>query len=458
MPKQKIPKEKQAKAKDLTEIQKTKIDYVILESSQGQLELHRGRNGYEWKGQKGKDLEWILPVKVQTNADEILRDIYRLAEWNTIGKGKECSHDSKELRSAIWQKIFPLISVKHLRTVSEKANFTGRERMKKTQSIGRYNDDEDGVYIESDECYTFYEDVDTIVNHFGADYWKNKVVYMNCDDAGQSAFWIYFYNNFTKLGLKQIISTHFDGSKLDFSGSLFSNKYDINDGFIVKYDGKKTLRIPPIGSPSNFHGSYKDDVCMDIAENEADVIITNPPFSDFENYYHCMVFKAKKDVICLGNKVAANYKWAEELWKDKKIFVLPYRFDWFLTPTFKSKNAIALVYTNIPQTHKTDKIKPLSEIPKHYYDEQGILVVDNFVPSDYYKPFAISVSPIQRGVLNSGYKLLQCRYGPVVDNKSKFARAIIVKERNEKGKPNTEFDNMKFEEARVNKTKEVGLL
>jgi hypothetical protein len=37
--------------------------------------------------------------------------------------------------------------------------------------------------------------VETIANHFGAVYWKNKVVYMNCDDAGQSAFWIYFYNN-----------------------------------------------------------------------------------------------------------------------------------------------------------------------------------------------------------------------------------------------------------------------
>jgi hypothetical protein len=42
-------------------------------------------------------------------------------------------------------------------------------------------------------------------------------------------------------------------------------------------------------------------------------------------------------------------------------------------------------------TDKTDKIKPLSEIPKQYYDSKGMLVVDNFVPDDYYKPFAISV-------------------------------------------------------------------
>jgi hypothetical protein len=442
---------------NLTEIPKTKIDYVILESSQGQLELHRGRGGYDWKGQKGKDLEWILPVKVQTNADEVLRDIYRLAEWNTIGKGKECSHDSKELRSSIWQKIFPLISVKHLRTVSEKASMTRKERMINTQNNKKYNDEKSNVYIESDECYTFYNDVETIVNHFGAEYWKNKVVYMNCDDAGQSAFWIYFYNNFEKLGLKQIISTHFDGSKLDFSGSLFGNKNDINDGFIVKYDGKKIFRIPSIGSPSNFHGSYKNKECINIAENEADVIITNPPFSDFQNYYDRMV-KTGKDVICLGNGGAANYKWTEEFWKRKEIFILPFEFSWFLTPTFKKKRALAYVFTNIPQNHTTDKIKPLAEIPKQYFDDQDILVVDNFVPSDYYKPFAVSINPIKNGILNSGYKLLQCRYGPVLDNKSKFARTIIVKELNEKGKPNTEFDNMKFEEGRINKTKEVGLL
>ena len=196
---------------------------------------------------------------------------------------------------------------------------------------------------------------------------------------------------------------------------------------------------------------------MDIAKNEADVIITNPPFSKFEHFYKCML-STGKDFICLGNIVAANYKWTEELWKNKKMFVLPFRFQWFLTPTFKSKNASALVYNNIPHTHKTDKIKPLVEIPKYYYDDQGLLVVDDFVPNDYYKPFAISITPMWRGVLNSGYKLLQCRYGPVLDNKSKFARTIIVKELNEKGKPNTEFDGVRFEEAKLNKTKEVGLL
>jgi hypothetical protein len=432
---------------------KQKIDYVILESSDGQLELHRGRGGYVWKGQKGKKLEWILPIKVENNADEVLREIYNLPEWNLLGKGRECSYDSKELRSAIWQKIFPLISVSDLPQVNEKGGMTDLERMNKTRTKGRYNDDEDMVSIESDECYTFYNDVEKIVKHFGADYWKNKVVYMNCDDAGQSAFWIYFYNNFAKLQLKQIIATRFDGSKLDYSGSLFSQDWTEYNGFIVRYDGKKMLRIPPVGEKSRFHGSYADKECMNIANNEADVIITNPPFSKFEHYFKCMQ-STGKDVICFGNGVAVRYQWTEELWKSKKIFVIPFEFNEFLTPTFKRKRAKAYVYTNIPQTHKTEKIKPLGEIPKQYYDDQNMLVVDVFVPSDYYKPFGVSVSPIKNGILNSGYKLLQCKYRPVVDNKYKFDRLIIVKELNAKGKPNTEFDNMRFEEARIRKVED----
>ncbi len=431
---------------------KDKIDYVILESCDGQLELHRGRGGYSWTGQKGKKLEWILPIKVQNNADEVLKIIYNLPEWTRVGKGNECSYDSKDLRSAIWQKIFPLISTTHLKEVSEYGNLNDIDRLNKTRTKGRYNDDDDMISIESDECYTFYKDVETIVEHFGTDYWENKVIFMNCDDAGQSAFWIYFYNNFNNLKLKQIISTRFDGSKLDFSGSLFKNQWEEYDGSIIKYDGKKILRIPPIGTKSKFHGSYSDKECMNIANNEADIIITNPPFSKFEHYFKCMQ-STGKDVICLGSKTAVQYTWTKELWDGKKLFVLPYRFDWFLTPTFKKKNAIALVFTNIKQSHKTDKIKPLSEIPKQYFDDKGMLVVDNFVPNDYYEPFAISVSPIQRGILNSGYKLLQCSYRPIVNNKYKFKRTIIVKEINAEGKPNNGFDNLKFEEAKIIKNK-----
>ncbi len=435
---------------------KQKIDYVILESCEGQIELHRGRGGYSWKGQKGKVVEWILPIKVKDNADELLRIIYNLPEWNSIGKGKECSYDSKELRSVIWHTIFPLISVYDLPKINEKSALSDLERLNKTRTKRRYNDDDDMISIDSDECYTFYEDVDKIVHHFGADYWKDKVIYMNCDDAGQSAFWIYFFNNFNKLKLKEIISTHYDGSKLSYSGSLFMDDWNIYDGFIVRYDGKKTLRIPPIGSKSNFHGSYSDKECMRIANEDADIIITNPPFSKFEHYFKCMQ-STGKDIICFGNGASVQYKWMEDLWKNKEISVIPFEFNSFLTPTFKKKRAKTYVFTNVYQHQTTDKIRPLKDIPTKYFDEKGMLVVDNFVPSDYYKPFAISVSPIKNGILNSGFKLLQSSYRPVVEGKYKFKRTIIIRDFDAEGKSINQFDNHVFLEAKISKKNDFEL-
>ena len=51
-----------------------------------------------------------------------------------------------------------------------------------------------------------------------------------------------------------------------------------------------------------------------------------------------------KDVICLGNIAAVQYQWTKELWNNKKLFVISFRFQWFLMPTYKGKNTSALVY------------------------------------------------------------------------------------------------------------------
>jgi hypothetical protein len=67
------------------------------------------------------------------------------------------------------------------------------------------------------ERYTFYQSVELVVNWFlnnlNNEYFKDKVVYLNADNT-RSAFWIYFKNNFKKLGLKELIATHYDGSGL----------------------------------------------------------------------------------------------------------------------------------------------------------------------------------------------------------------------------------------------------
>ena len=369
-----------------------KTDYIILESTNGQIELHNSISGYDYKSQKGKKLEWILPISLGEgikDADDMLNKIYNSPEWHSVGKSSGCSIDSKELRDLIWLSIVPHISARDMASVTELGKMTSRERMNKTQSKRSYNDSQAKITISSDECYTLYRDVKTTVEHFGHDYWKNKTVYMNCDDAEKSAFYIYFYNNFERLGLKKIIST------------------------CLGYKG--------VGS-----GDYSSNECMDIANNEADVIITNPPFSCFEHYYKCML-STGKDVICFGAGTSCQHKWTEPLQKSGKMYVLPYELHEFITPTYKKKRALAFVYTTIKQNHTTNSIKPLGEIESKYYDDNGMLIVDKYAPSDYDKPFGVSINQIKNGVLQSGYDLVQCRYSPFVNGKAKFARNIIVR-------------------------------
>ena len=171
--------------------------------------MHRGRKGYEWDGQKGKNLEWTLPVLVEKSADEILEKVYSCPEWKPYGKGREVSLDSKDLRDKIWQLVMPYIDIKNLKTAPAidklgKCQGKSRAAMNRTQKTGTYVDEnriQKDKVIPSNECYTFYQSVEFVVNWFldnvDKNYFKNKVAYCNCDDV-RSAFWIFFYNNFHK--------------------------------------------------------------------------------------------------------------------------------------------------------------------------------------------------------------------------------------------------------------------
>ena len=123
--------------------------------------------------------------------------------------------------------------------------------MNKTQTKCTYTDEnrtKEDKNIASDECYTFYQSVEMVANWFinnvDKNYFKNKVIYCNCDDT-KSAFWVYFYNNFHKLGLKKLIASAFDKTGLSYGnnyeehiyniGCLFHNQEECK-GYIYKYD------------------------------------------------------------------------------------------------------------------------------------------------------------------------------------------------------------------------------
>ena len=243
-------------------------DYIQCESTSDTIEVHRGRNGYKWSGQKGKILEWTIPVLVEKSADEILKKIYSCREWEPYGKGRETSKDSEELRNKIWQLVLPHIDIKSLLSApKEEVNdgeiikTSNKKAMNRAQNKGTYTDEnrtKEDKNIASDECYTFYQSVEMVSNWFidnvDKNYFKNKVIYCNCDDT-KSAFWVYFYNNFHKLGLKKLIASSFDKTGLSYGnnyeehifnvGSLFYNQkngIEKFEGYIYKYDGGGTFK------------------------------------------------------------------------------------------------------------------------------------------------------------------------------------------------------------------------
>lgn len=162
---------------------------------------------------------------------------------------------------------------------------------------------------KNDEFYTQLDDiVAEIAQH--KDYvrqFQGKTVFCNCDDPEWSSFVEFFRKFFKKLGLKKMICTHYekDGSpsyKLEWSGE--------------KIHGDT---VNMIKTPLHGNGDFRSEECIELLK-EADIVVTNPPFSLFREYLAQLMEYDKKFVI-IGNKNAITYKEVFPLLKDGKMFV-----------------------------------------------------------------------------------------------------------------------------------------
>ena len=151
---------------------------------------------------------------------------------------------------------------------------------------------------KNDEFYTLMEDVEKELR-FYTEYFEGKVVYCNCDDYQQSNFYKYFYYNFHYLKLKKLICT---GYKAD------------DNGLYAIYDGE----IETTGK-LNGDGDFRSEECIEYLK-QADVVVTNPPFSLFRQYVKQLMDYGKKFII-IGNQNAITYKEIFQLIKDNKIWM-----------------------------------------------------------------------------------------------------------------------------------------
>lgn len=161
---------------------------------------------------------------------------------------------------------------------------------------------------KKDDFYTQLTDIEKEMKYY-KEHFKDKVIFCNCDDPEESNFWKYFELNFEYLGLKKLVSTHFDSEKPTYKLELVR---DINgDGRINKLDIIKT--------PLQQNGDFRSPECIEILK-EADIVITNPPFSLFREYIAQLIEYDKKFIV-LGNVNAITYKEIFPLIKENKLWL-----------------------------------------------------------------------------------------------------------------------------------------
>jgi hypothetical protein len=171
---------------------------------------------------------------------------------------------------------------------------------------------------KQDEFYTQLADVERELRHYKK-HFKGKVVYCNCDDPRVSNFFHYFSYNFEKLGLKKLIATCYKNKSTD----LFS-RHDSELAIMLEYNGIKDGSFVP--SPSEIgiqtlagDGDFRSEESVNLLR-QADIVVTNPPFSLFREYVGQLVEHDKRFLI-VGNQNAIGYKEIFDLVQANKIWL-----------------------------------------------------------------------------------------------------------------------------------------
>ena len=171
---------------------------------------------------------------------------------------------------------------------------------------------------KKDEFYTQLADIEKELKHY-KNHFKGKVVFCNCDDPRVSNFFHYFSYNFEQLGLKKLITTCYKNQEMD----LFSQN-DCEKAIYLEYEGdKNNNKVPDIEEIGikyfKSDGDFRSNECIELLK-QADIVVTNPPFSLFREYV-AQLMECNKKFIIIGNKNAITYKEIFKLIKENKIWV-----------------------------------------------------------------------------------------------------------------------------------------
>ncbi|MBO7596313.1 MAG: adenine-specific methyltransferase EcoRI family protein [Bacteroidales bacterium] len=171
---------------------------------------------------------------------------------------------------------------------------------------------------KKDEFYTQLVDIENELWHY-KEHFKGKTVLCNCDDPRVSNFFHYFSYKFEDLGLKKLITTCYKSQNSD----LFS-KNDSERAIWLEYNGDKNGNHIPDPEEIGINylkgdGDFRSKECIELLK-QADIVVTNPPFSLFREYVAQLIEFDKKFLI-IGNVNAISYKEIFPLIKDNKVWL-----------------------------------------------------------------------------------------------------------------------------------------
>lgn len=333
---------------------------------------------------------------------------------------------------------------------------------------------------KKDEFYTQLVDIEKELKHYKSQF-RDKVVYCNCDDPFESNFFKYFAGNFNALGLKKLIATSYKPSPIAntqlrlFGGSeilttskgrpkITANKFIINEVHDIDGDGAFDLRDIAEQLKANKNnewsamggeGDFRSEESIELLK-QADIVVTNPPFSLFREYVSQLIEYNKKFLI-LGDQNAITYKETFSYIKENKLwlgydnggtkwFQVPMDYDiptesrkkiengvkyfsmgrivWFTNlDTTKRHQEITLYKKYSPEeypnydTYDAINVNKVSDIPMNYKGVMGVPIT--FL--DKYSPDQFEIVGIDRYVEDNP------NYGKrfTVNKKETYARVII---------------------------------
>lgn len=291
------------------------------------------------------------------------------------------------------------------------------------------------IKAKQDEFYTQLIDIEKELKYY-KQHFHEKVVLCNCDDPYESNFFKYFALNFNSLGLKKLIATCYNGSPIagDELPLLFeidetepkkiAYKVEItevqdynNDGAVNLADVQYLIQNDKnVLSLLKGNGDFRSQECIELLK-EADIVVTNPPFSLFREFIALMTEYEKKFLV-IGNQNAIHYKDIFTLIKDNKIwlgykfgdmsFQVPSYFEpratrYWVDETGQKWRSLGNVcwFTNLDiQKRKEEMVLFKFYNPDEYpkYDNYDAINIDKTseIPCDYYEEMGVPVTFIDK--------------------------------------------------------------